>query len=77
MWLITSFLIGYGIDACYLRPRNVTMGDAGLFTGLLFALPGIRNAMPSVPPIGVAVDMFGFIWLMMFLMLTAVQVRWA
>lgn len=69
MWVIVTFALTYGIDMCYLRPRNPTLGDAGLYTGLLFAMNNIRNVMPNAPPIGVGVDMFGFIWLMLFLMI--------
>lgn len=55
----------------YFRPRNATLGDAGLFTGLLFAMPNVRNVMPGIPPgIGLGVDFYGFIWIMLLMMIT-------
>ncbi len=48
----------------------MVIAEAMVFATLLFAMNNIRNVMPYVPPIGVGVDFFGFIWMMMMMMLT-------
>ncbi len=55
----------------YIRPRNAALGDASLFTGLLFAMPNIRKVMPGIPDaIGLGVDFYGFIWIMLIMMIS-------
>eukprot|EP00955_Chlamydomonas_euryale_P112823 366164-Chlamydomonas_euryale.AAC.6 len=74
MWLLGSFATIYGIDALYVRPRNMMIDDVALFSALLFSMTGIRQVMPQVPPVGSGVDFFGFIWIMLMLMLVSVLV---
>eukprot|EP00955_Chlamydomonas_euryale_P077984 363065-Chlamydomonas_euryale.AAC.4 len=74
MWLLGSFATIYGIDALYLRPRDMMIDDVALFSALLFSMTGIREVMPQVPPVGSGVDFFGFIWIMLMLMLVSVLV---
>ncbi|KAG2441830.1 hypothetical protein HXX76_003438 [Chlamydomonas incerta] len=68
MWTLSSFACVYALDILFLRPRTAVLADAVMFCTLLFAMPGIRNVIPAVPPIGVGIDMFGFIWIMIMMM---------
>lgn len=52
--------------------------------GLLFALPILRNSMPNAPPIGIALDVYVFFWVLLTSVVAAVliavswiRVRWA
>eukprot|EP00198_Chlamydomonas_reinhardtii_P005869 XP_001695205.1 predicted protein [Chlamydomonas reinhardtii] len=70
LWLVSACSFCYAMDLLYIRPRNVTNGDATLFTAQLFAVVGTRNIMPGVPAVGVGVDFFGIIWIMIICLLT-------
>ncbi|KAG2428184.1 hypothetical protein HXX76_011864 [Chlamydomonas incerta] len=70
LWIVSACSFCYAMDLLYLRPRNVTNGDATLFTAQLFAVVGTRNIMPGVPAVGVGVDFFGIIWIMIICLLT-------
>mgnify|MGYP001807106620 CR=1 FL=1 len=35
---------------------------------LLFAMGNIRNVMPGIPGIGIGIDQYGYIWIMILLM---------
>ncbi|KAG2429183.1 hypothetical protein HYH02_014118 [Chlamydomonas schloesseri] len=74
MWVLSSFACIYAVDIVFLRPRNAVLADATLFSTLLFAMPNIRNVIPSVPPIGVGIDTFGFIWIMIMMMVSGSMV---
>jgi len=36
--------------------------NPGFYTSFLFAIPGMRNALPGAPPIGIIADYFSFFW---------------
>ncbi|KAI9595873.1 hypothetical protein BDF19DRAFT_440374 [Syncephalis fuscata] len=61
MWFLT---LGLGILWMQLvvRGREVAPPHMSVGIALLFALPGLRNSQPAIPPVGVASDMFGYIW---------------
>jgi hypothetical protein len=51
--------------------------------GLLFALPILRNSMPNAPPIGIALDVYVFFWVLLTSAVAAstiaiswIRVRW-
>ena len=48
-------------------------------TGVLFAMPILRNALPNAPPIGVAIDIYVFFWALLGALVAAVllAVLWA
>ena len=51
------------LDKLFFHPmRKVETGQLNVGTGILFALPGIRTAMPSVPPAGTVLDTATFFW---------------
>ncbi len=41
-------------------------------TGVLFAMPILRNALPNAPPIGVAIDIYVFFWALLAALIAAV-----
>ncbi|KAG2425099.1 hypothetical protein HXX76_014008 [Chlamydomonas incerta] len=69
MWALTGSAASYAMDLVFLRPRNAALADGVMFVTLLFAMPGLRNVMPGVPPIGVGVDLYGFLWIMLLCIL--------
>lgn len=46
--------------------------------GLLFALPILRNSMPNAPPIGIALDVYVFFWVLLMSVVSAsmIAVAW-
>jgi hypothetical protein len=46
----------------FLRVRKVEATLAGLLSGMLFALPAMRYALPGSPPLGVRADLLVFLW---------------
>lgn len=62
----------YTIDMIWLRKRQVGTDEAGLMAALLFALPGVRQVQPDVPPIGVSIDALSFFWNMMLVAIALV-----
>ena len=51
----------------------------GALAAIAFALPVLRNALPGSPPLGVAADMWVFLWteLAVVLSLALVTFKWA
>lgn len=71
MWILGTSAIMYAMDAMFLRPRTLAVGDATMFFMAVFAYGNMRNLMPDVPKIGVGVDYFGYIWIVLMLMGTS------
>ena len=46
----------------FLRIRKIEATLAGFLSGLLFALPAMRYALPGSPPFGVMADQLAFLW---------------
>ncbi len=46
----------------FLRVRKVEATLAGFLSGMLFALPAMRYALPGGPPLGVRADLLVFLW---------------
>lgn len=46
--------------------------------GLLFALPILRNSMPNAPPIGIALDVYVFFWVLLISVVSAsmIAIAW-
>jgi hypothetical protein len=59
------------------RPPEATL--IGALAAITFALPVLRNALPGSPPLGVAADMWVFLWteLAAVLSLALVVFKWA
>lgn len=47
------------------RRRTVEATMLSWSAALLFALPALRNFMPNAPPIGAAIDIYVFMWVML------------
>jgi hypothetical protein len=67
---------------CLLTFANVRPAETGLIGSLAamaFALPALRDALPGSPPLGVAADMWVFLWaeLAVVLSLGLVVFKWA
>ncbi|KAI9596982.1 hypothetical protein BDF19DRAFT_412510 [Syncephalis fuscata] len=73
MWFLT---LGLGILWMQLvvRGREVAPPHMSVGIAILFALPGLRNSQPAVPPVGVASDMFGFVWNIMLVTIFSVSI---
>lgn len=54
MWIISTVMFINCIDFVMLRPREVPAAMHAASIALIFALPGIRNSMAGVPPLGVS-----------------------
>ncbi|KAG2486901.1 hypothetical protein HYH03_014401 [Edaphochlamys debaryana] len=70
LWVVSCCSFGYAMDMLFIRPRNAAIADANLFTTQLFAVVGTRNIMPGVPAVGVGVDFYGIIWIMLLCLFT-------
>ncbi|KAJ9064066.1 F-box only protein 9 [Entomophthora muscae] len=62
MWVISLVMAGVAFTIILLVDTRPEGGYMALGSGLLFALPFLRNAQPDVPPIGIIIDAMGFIW---------------
>ncbi|KAG2454098.1 hypothetical protein HYH02_001137 [Chlamydomonas schloesseri] len=71
MWTLTAAALTYAVDLNFLRPRNAMMMECTMMITLLFAMGNIRNVMPGIPGIGVGIDQYGYIWIMILLMAAA------
>ncbi|KAG2432539.1 hypothetical protein HXX76_008884 [Chlamydomonas incerta] len=71
MWTLTAAAITYAVDLNFLRPRNAMMMECTMMITLLFAMGNIRNVMPGIPGIGIGIDQYGYIWIMILLMAAA------
>lgn len=54
--------------------RRIEVDLLGWFAGLLFALPFLRTTDPGAPPIGAAIDIYVFLWLILTAMVAAILV---
>ncbi len=61
-WVLSLWILVIAIDNVLVRPRKVDPDIIGVSVTLLFALPGMRAAMPYAPPIGSLVDVIGLLW---------------
>ena len=62
IWLLVSSAVSYSVDGLYIRVRTIVIGEGQVFITLMFAMSGLRAGLPGVPPIGIGIDFFGFIW---------------
>ncbi|KAH8555036.1 hypothetical protein BGW37DRAFT_482219, partial [Umbelopsis sp. PMI_123] len=78
--IIVILLWAMTIAACsitlqiILRGRALDLPILALNATLLFAMPALRNSQPSVPPIGIALDVLGFFFNMSLVALSFVTV---
>ncbi len=59
-WMLA--LCAFGVMVVWTRGRQFEVTMFGWMGALLFALIPLRNAMPSVPPVGVLSDFLSFYW---------------
>lgn len=78
MALIAGAALTIGV-LVFLRVRKGETTLASLLSGMLFALPAMRYALPGTPPLGVHADMLVFLWaeLAVALGLLLLVVTWA
>lgn len=82
--LFTFFLLGLmtilvlvGIALAVLTSthrRSLGVDLLGWFATLLFALPFLRQVLPGAPPVGAAIDVYVFLWLLAFALVATVVV---
>ncbi|KAL3900678.1 MAG: hypothetical protein SGCHY_001171 [Lobulomycetales sp.] len=70
MWVLSLLILALAASV-YLRDRKVEPPTIAFVTGMLFALPAVRNVQPGVPGIGSTADVMGFFWNMMMVALAA------
>jgi hypothetical protein len=70
MWVLSLLILALAASI-YLRDRKVEPPTIAFVTGMLFALPAVRNVQPGVPGIGSTADVVGFFWNMMMVALAA------
>lgn len=63
MMMIVVFVIAVAFVS-FSNRRHAEYGQIGWFTALLFALVAVRNGLPGAPPIGAAIDIYVFLWLL-------------
>lgn len=61
MMLIAAAALTIG-GLVFLRVRKLEATLAGFLSGMLFALPAMRYALPGSPPLGVIADLLVFLW---------------
>ncbi|KAJ3214224.1 hypothetical protein HK099_006964 [Clydaea vesicula] len=61
MWCLSASVLILAITL-WMRDRKVEPPTIGVTTGLLFALPAIRNVQPGIPGIGCTADVVGLFW---------------
>ncbi|KAI9030245.1 hypothetical protein DFJ74DRAFT_702570 [Hyaloraphidium curvatum] len=77
MWGLALTQAAIVLDKFFFRPaRKIELGQLGVATGLLFALPGIRSAMPSAPPVGTVLDSATFFWAEVIVAVCAISQLW-
>jgi hypothetical protein len=61
-----------------IRLRKVEFTTLAALAATLFAIPGIRNGMPTTPPVGTLADFLVFFWALMIigLCLVAAALSW-
>ncbi|KAJ3068469.1 hypothetical protein HK102_007165 [Quaeritorhiza haematococci] len=70
MWLLSLFVLTLAITV-WTRGRKVEPPTIAFVTGMLFALPAVRNVQPGAPPIGCTADVCGFFWNLFMVSLAA------
>ncbi len=71
MWVLSLTILTLAVTLWF-RERKVEPGTIGISTGLLFALPAIRNTQPGAPIIGCIADTSGFFWNMALVALAGI-----
>ncbi|KAJ3080067.1 hypothetical protein HK102_003339 [Quaeritorhiza haematococci] len=59
LWVLSAFVFVLSVTLWY-RGRKVEPPTMAVATGLLFAMPAVRNTQPGAPPIGCTADTVGF-----------------
>lgn len=63
MWLLSTFVLVVAIDYNIVRPHRDDKPServAAMCISMLFALPGMRQLQPGIPPVGCLVDVCGW-----------------
>ncbi|TPX64608.1 hypothetical protein SpCBS45565_g05779 [Spizellomyces sp. 'palustris'] len=61
LWILSLLVISIALNIV-VRGRKVEPPVIAFSAAILFAIPGVRNAQPGIPPIGSNVDVVGFFW---------------
>ncbi|KNC96613.1 uncharacterized protein SPPG_08196 [Spizellomyces punctatus DAOM BR117] len=61
LWILSLLVISISLNIV-MRGRKVEPPVIAFSAAILFAIPGVRNAQPGIPPIGSNVDVVGFFW---------------
>ena len=62
MWTLSLTILTLA-TTLWFRDRKVEPGTIGVASGLLFALPAIRNTQAGAPPLGCTADVSRFVTL--------------
>jgi len=61
MWML-SLIVCLIAFVVWKSGRRTELGLCSVSSGLLFALPRIRDAQPGIPKMGIMMDMVGYVW---------------
>jgi len=77
MWFL-SLSIFLAAMSVWFRGKNAELPLVTISTGLLFALPNIRNSQPGVPIVGTTEDLVGFFWNILLVATSAISllIKW-
>ncbi|KAI9294689.1 hypothetical protein K502DRAFT_342235 [Neoconidiobolus thromboides FSU 785] len=71
MWGISIFFMLYVLNQVRLKkaitPKSIAIGNT-----ILFAFPKLRNTLPDIPPIGIYLDYFSFLWNMVLVSIVVI-----
>lgn len=60
-WVLAIVVLMLSLDS-FFEQRRVELPILALCTGMMFALPAIRNTNPGIPPIGTLFDVYSFMF---------------
>ncbi|KAJ3392818.1 hypothetical protein HDU92_008174 [Lobulomyces angularis] len=61
LWVLSFLILSLAVTL-WMRDRKVEPPTIAVTTGMLFALPAVRNVQPGIPGIGCTADVIGFFW---------------
>jgi len=70
MWFLSVGMLLTVLDL-YWRPRSMYNGMQYSAIGLLWTIVFVRGTQPDVPPIGIVIDIAGFLWNWLFVAIAA------
>lgn len=77
MWAVSLAMFVLALNFVFSQSMEVAYDVPALAVGLLFALPFVRDVQPSVPSIGITIDIMGFFFNLLLIAISTVLVMGA